>query len=398
MDESYSIVLAGVGSCGCMMLGRLHEDWTDAPEMAVLHTNRRVLDLCGGLAAVALGPGVTQGLSTGGDPVLGRRAAEESLDAIRPVFAGADLVLVLSGLGGGTGSGAMPVVCRAAREAGATVLAFCTLPFFFEGLRKRRLAEEALADIRRECDAIIVLPNERLVSQADTEVGMMSAFRLGDRLIGEHLRVLWKTLGRPGALSVDMSDLRALTSAAGTTLVMATGEGRGPGKAGAALNAIDASPLLEHGAVLSSARSLLVSVLGGPDLSLAELNEVVTGITAKAAPDVDLRVGAVADPEFEGRLLVGVMASEHRLAPVETAPAPAETPPVDGETPVKPAGRGRAVRARKAGTATVQPELDIAGQGQGRFAGSEATLIDGQNLDVPTFIRRGIRLSTSITV
>lgn len=392
MGERFKILLAGVGTGGCHALGALSAQWVGAPDMVVMHTAAPLLEESPVQRRLMLGPAVTRGLSTGNDPETGRRAAEASADDLRALFAGVDLVVILTGLGGGTGSGAAPVVARCAREAGALALAVCTLPFFFEGPQRRMRAEEGAREIRQQADAVVIFPNQRLMEWVDGTTQVTVAFRIVDRILGDSIRGLWKLLSEPGLIPLDFQDLRNLIQQSGGALTMASVESSGPDRARQALAELTEHPLLEHGALLSQAKGVLVGVLGGPDLTLADLQRVMNEVHARCRPDAPIQIATAVDASFDGRLALTVILSEHAepVAPPEKAPAPSKE-----ETAVEPAPpQPEAAGSRKPGKRkAVQAEMTFESQGRGRFRNVEPTLLDGEDLDVPTFVRRGIQIA-----
>lgn len=391
--ERHQVLMAGIGGAGCNTLAGLRAHWPDSPEMAVVHSSAAVLAGCPIERRLTIGATVTQGLGAGGDPEVGRRAAEASREDLRTLFDGVELAIVVAGLGGGTGSGAAPVACAAAREAGALVLAVCTLPFFFEGSKRRMRAEEGLKHLRQSADAVVVFPNQRVIEWVDEGAQVETAFRMIDTMVGGGLRTLWKLLTVPGLLKLDFADLRELVQQTGGSLALASAEASGPDRVRTVLDEISQSPLLDHGALLPAARGLLIGIVGGPDLMLTELQKVMADLTAQARPDVHLHVGTAIDPSNEGRLCVSVLLteSEERVPePPSADPAPASLEgaavSAGDETAAKPPRRNRSGKA-------VQAELTLDSISKGRFRDVQPTLHDGVDLDVPTFVRRGIRLS-----
>lgn len=392
MGERSRVMLAGVGTGGCHALAALAGSWSGAPEMAVIHTTAALLEASPVTRRLMLGPAVTRGLSTGNDPDAGRRAAEASADDLRALFSGTDLAILMTGLGGGTGTGAAPVVARCAREAGALTLVVCTLPFFFEGAQRRMKAEEGVRDVRQNADAVVVFPNQRLMEWVDGNTQVTVAFRVVDRILGDSIRGLCKLLGEPGLIPLDFQDLRNLVQNSGGTLTMASVESTGPDRARQALAEMTVHPLLEHGALLTQARGVLVGVLGGPDLTLSDLQRVTNEVHARCRAETPVQIATAVDPEYEGRLALTVILSD------ATEPATAPPPEPEAGAPARPAAPAAEPEAdnaaqRKGKKKAVQSELTFENQGRGRFRDVEPTLMDGEDLDVPTFVRRGIRIS-----
>ncbi len=393
MSARGSMLLVGVGGAGCHALGRLRERWSEAPSCLAVHTDAQVLGACGIDEQLPLGGQAVRGLSTGGDPEAGGRAAEASAEALRERIAGHDLAVVLAGLGGGTGGGAGPVVAAAARDAGALTLAFCTMPFFFEGPQRRLRAEAALERIREAADAVMVLPNQRILEWIDDRAGPEHAFRLADDIVGSSLRAVWRLLAHTGLINLDFADLRRLVERSGGTLCMATAEAEGASREKDVVDRLAASPLLDHGNVIARADGLLVGLVGGPDMTLFELEHTMARVTALARPDIDLHLGMAVDPEYAGRLALTLVATEARGAGTPARGTASAEGPVPAaaqeEAPVAPPARPPRRRAGR----PVQADLPFERAGKGRFKDVEPTIHGGQDLDVPTFLRRGLRLS-----
>lgn len=400
------VVVAGVGGGGGRALAHLHTHWRETPELAVVHTSEAFLRASPISRQLLIGASQTGGLSTGGDPEIGRRAAEESADALKELWAGVELAVVVAGLGGGTGGGAAPVVARIARESGALTLAVCTLPFFFEGVGRRQRAEESLRALRAATDAVIVFPNQRLFEWVGADAPIPRAFAVVDEVVAAGLRSLWRLMTQRWLLEVDFADLRRLAHAGERQLALAAFEAGGPNRVPETLAHLRESPLLDRGDALAAARGLIIAAIVGPDLTLSEFDRLVNGITERVHPDADLRIGAAIDPEYEGRVGITLLLAEQPPAPAaeaaaEAAPAgdaaPAEesaaAAPADAAastaSPRAPTGRQR--RGRGA-VKPVQGTLAIEPTGKGRFKDTAPTILDGEDLDIPTFIRRGLKL------
>jgi cell division protein FtsZ len=373
--RSPRVLWIGVGTAGCRVLRQLATGWTDCPPSLAAHTRTSVRDTLAGTEFLPLGQGMTGGLGTGGDAEIGRKAAEVSIQEIEAAVQGADFVVLITGLGGGTGSGAAPVIAEAAHRSGAMTMAVCTLPFFFEGAARRETADRSLVELKRSADAVILFPNQRLMDGPRAGEPMVDLFDQVADVVASSLRALWKLLTQPGVIQWDFADLRRMVAASGGVLAMAQAEAAGDGRAAAAAAALSESPLLEHEAVIGSATSLLVGVTGGPDLTLWDIQTVVTGVCAQARAGVDLHFGAVVDPEAGGRLQAIVLATEKVHDPVAGKP----------EAPGPEAKPGDAV--------PIQTEIDLKTDGQGRFLDVEPTVYKNSNLDDPTYLRRGLKLA-----
>lgn len=378
MKQPPRVLWIGVGTAGCRVLGQLATGWTDCPPTLAVHTRTSVLDALVRVDTLPLGQGMTEGLGSGGDAEVGRKAAEVSLQEIEAAVRETHFVVLITGLGGGTGSGAAPVIAEAARRSGAMTISVCTLPFFFEGTARRETADRGLAELKRSSDAVVLFPNQRLMEGARAGAPMKDLFDQVADVVASSLRALWKLLTQPGVIQLDFNDLRRMVASSGGVLAMAQAETAGDGSAASLAALLAESPLLEHDAVIGSAASLLVGVTGGPDLTLLDIQTVLTGVTAQARADVDLHFGAVVDPEAGGRLQAILLASETVQIPATPEPA------------------NRVPEAKTPDSAPIQIEIDLKTDKQGRFGSVEPTVYKNANLDDPTFIRRGLKLAGKV--
>ena len=374
----------GVGDGGCRAVERIAAQWAGGPAAVAVNTNARSLDELSVPAKVAIGAKTTQGLGAGGDPSLGRLSAEEDSRVLSELFAEVDLAFVVVGLGGGTGTGAAPVVARVAREKGALVMCFATLPFNFEGETRRTQALRGLASLREDADAVIAVPNQRLFELVRSGATAEDAFDRADEARGEGIRAIWNVLQPRGLISLDFAGLRSVVQHSGGTSVFGCGEAEGADRARAAAAAALDNPLLDHGRAVGHARSLLVSVVGGASMTLGEIEAVMNAVSAAAPNDARVFMGAATRPEWGDRLSVTIVASEQWNVPAEDSGAAGAGAGVEevetGE------GGGRRKRAGKA----TQTKLSLEATGRGRFKDVEPTILDGEDLDIPTFRRRGI--------
>lgn len=394
MDGSrYQVVIVGVGGAGCNTITELRAQWPSAPEMIAIHSLVTALEACPADRKIRVGATVTQGAGAGGDPEVGRKAVESSIEDIRALFTGVDLAIVSAGLGGGTGSGGAPLICAAARDMGALVLAVVTLPFFFEGSRRRMCAEAALKEIRESADAVVVFPNQRVIEWVDEGAQVGEAFRMVDHVVGGGLRTLWKLVTEPGHMKLDFSDLRRMIRLGGGTLAMATAEVAGDDRVRDALEEIQNSPLLDRGALIPTARNVLIGVACGPDFKLAEMEKLSGALSGKTRPDVHLHVGVAVDPEFEGRLNVTVLLAEGEESGGENSPAAPSPGPDSSVPPGTEAANGVKPGRKSKSAKPVQPLLRLDSTPKGRFRDVQPTYHDGVDMDVPTYIRRRISLS-----
>lgn len=377
MDEK-RICIIGLGGAGCRMVGQLAASAREGPVLAAVSTDRRALSESAASSKIQIGVALTKGLGTGGDVAVGRLAAEEDESLIRGLVADMDLVFLVMGLGGGTATGAAPAILHAARDEGAMTLCFATLPFAFEGRPRQAAAEEAIPELRELADALIVMPNDRLAEKAHKN-RVAQAFTKVDQVVGIGLRGIWKLLTHPGYINLDFASLRSVMAASDGRCTFAYGEGKGKNRVADVLKELLESPLLEGGALLASAGSVVVSIMGGPDLTLKEVGDVMQGVTAVLAPDCQPSMGTIIDEVCHDKLTVVVVVAEGRREASERrrpAAPKLRTAAASGKRPAK---------CRK----PLQTKLGF-DTTKGRFKDVEPTIHEGEDLDIPTFIRRGI--------
>ncbi|MCL4544030.1 MAG: cell division protein FtsZ [Chloroflexi bacterium] len=296
----------GVGGAGGNAIQRLIEANVQGILFAVVNTDGQALEQSTALDRVQLGRAVTGGLGCGGDEALGRQAAESSIEEIEQLVRGSDLVFVTAGLGGGTGTGAAPIVADVARQAGALTIGVVTRPFSFEGRRRRELADRGVVTLLTHVDALLVVPNDRLISLAGSRLQLRDAFRLADDVMLQGIRGISDLITTTGIINVDFADVRAVLTDGGSAH-MASGKGFGPRKGEDAAHSALRSPLLEkpfHGAT-----RILVNCVGGDDLSLHEVSSAVSILAAEADPNANIIVGAFIHPRLHDQLEMTVIAA-----------------------------------------------------------------------------------------
>ena len=299
------LVVAGIGGAGCNAVNRMIEAGVQGIEFAALNTDAQALDLSQAPRRLRLGESLTRGLGAGGNPDLGRRAAEESEAAIRTTLEGADMVFVTAGMGGGTGTGAAPLVAQVARELGALAIAVVTTPFAFER-RRKIVAQHGLAALRDVVDALIVVPNERLMELAERDLGLFEAYRRADDVLRQGVQGISDLVTIPGLINLDFADVRAVMADAGSALI-ATGRASGDDRAAVAARQALTNPLLDVD--ISGARGVIFNVSGADDLTLREVEAIASLITEAAHPDANIIYGTVYDPSAAGTLTVAVVAT-----------------------------------------------------------------------------------------
>jgi cell division protein FtsZ len=311
------IRVVGVGGAGINAIERMMESDVRGVEFVAINTDLQQLEISNAPVRLHIGNELTGGLGSGADPDVGKAAAEASYDHLRHVLKGSDMVFVTCGEGGGTGTGAAPVVCRAARELGALTVAIVTTPFSFEGSARQRSAGEGLDELRKMADTVIVIPNNRLLEVLHRDVSMVEAFRVADDVLRQGVQGITDLITMPGLINVDFADVRTIMSDSGNAL-MGIGFGTGETRArDAALSAIG-SPLIEQSP--EGAGGILLSISGGDDLTLHEVTEAARIIQENAAPDANIIFGATVDSRLTGQLWVTVVATGFGQQRTQAAP------------------------------------------------------------------------------
>jgi cell division protein FtsZ len=305
-DSAYlaDIKVVGVGGAGLNAVNRMIDAGIAAVEFVAVNTDLQQLALSDAEVKIHIGRELTGGLGSGAEPDIGRRAAEEAYDQVKRALRGADMVFVTAGEGGGTGSGAAPVVASVAREVGALTVGIVTMPFRFEGTKRRSQAEAGVHALREACDTVVVIPNERLLEVLDKSTSMLDAFKIADDVLRQGVQGICDLITEPGLINVDFADVRTIMKGAGTALMgigFATGENRAVEAAERALR----SPLVDT--ELVSAKGILLSIAGGNDLSLYEVNEAAEVIRAASTDDTNIIFGATVDERLEGQVWVTVV-------------------------------------------------------------------------------------------
>jgi cell division protein FtsZ len=305
-ESAYQAVIrvVGVGGAGLNAVNRMIDAGLSAVEFIAVNTDLQQLALSDADVKIHIGRDLTGGLGSGAEPAIGKRAAEESHDQIKRALRGSDMVFVTAGEGGGTGSGAAPVVAGIAREVGALTLGIVTMPFRFEGTKRRSQADEGVHYLREDCDTVIVIPNERLLEVLDKQTSMLDAFKIADDVLRQGVQGICDLITEPGLINVDFADVRTIMKGAGSALMgigFATGENRAAEAAERALR----SPLVDT--ELVSARGILLSIAGGNDLSLYEVNEAAELVRQAATDDTNIIFGATVDERLEGQVWVTVI-------------------------------------------------------------------------------------------
>jgi len=306
MESFARIKVVGVGGGGCNAVNRMIEEGMPGIEFVAINTDGQALLLSKAGTRVRIGDKLTRGMGSGGDPEIGRKAGEESAEELYEVLRGSDMVFVTAGIGGGTGTGAAPIVSQIAREVGALTIGVVTRPFTFEGARRNQAAEAGISKLKEQVDTLIVIPNDRLLQIVEKRSSLNDAFRVADDVLRQGIQGISELITVPGLINLDFADVRTIMSEGGAAL-MAVGEASGENRAQVAAEAAITSQLLDI--TIDGARGILFNVTGGPDLSLFEVNTAAAIIKETAHPDVNLIFGAVIDPDMADSIRITVIAT-----------------------------------------------------------------------------------------
>jgi cell division protein FtsZ len=470
-QELIPIKVVGVGGAGCNALDRIVLDGMDKTDLIAINTDAQSLTSSVAAHKVQIGRSVTRGLGTGGDPEMGYQAAVESADEIQTLLADARMIFVCAGLGGGTGSGAVPYVAQLARDSGALVIVFATLPFGFEGKRRCAQAQEALTRLNQIANAVICFENDRMGDLVSPRAGIHQAFAMADVTISQSVRSVINLIQRPGIIRIGFDDLFAALRSPNGRCLFGFGEADTDNRAHDALNQALKSPLMDRGRLLSDTERILVQVAGGPAMTLSEVEILMQELGRHVRDHTQIIFGTAVDGRMGNRLSVTIISSlasdeETVEVPVKSAPKvedipdaapvlareepvenvveppvkpspvepeaveeglpdtdliPFEQPVVVDQAPeapaiipeppppvAKPAPQPRLIAPKKKPLVSKEPQPEKAPKpekvhakqevlqfepiSRGRFEKSEPTIVEGQDLDVPTFLRKNIRV------
>jgi cell division protein FtsZ len=411
-SHARAIKIIGVGGAGVSLLDTLNGDEFAGAAFVAINTDGQSLAASAATVKIHLETKLLRGLGTGGDPERGKTIAEEQFSTLKTVSAGADVVLIVAGLGGGAGSGISPVLARAAKETGALVLAFVTLPFLCEGNRRQQQAQQSLEQLKSVADGVICLPNQKAFKLIDENTSVLDTFRITGGLLVEGVRGIWQLLTQPGLIQIHFDDLCTLVRDRHFESAFAFVEATGPARSREVVEKLLAHRLLDEGRVLAESDAVLVSLVGGKDLTMAEVNRVMEQIN-RQCERAEILMGAAIDATLKNRLSATVIAARHnpvaktempggsfeplelrgatsRSAVRSIPTAPAFTPEQREQMVARHSSGGR---SRRNSSKMLQAQLPLAIVSKGRFDKSEPTIHKGEDLDIPTYIRRGVALN-----
>jgi cell division protein FtsZ len=376
LPESFArIKVVGVGGGGSNAVNRMIDEGMAGVEFIAINTDAQALLLSNAPKRVRIGEKSTRGLGAGGNPEAGLRAAEESAEELYDIVRGADMVFIAAGLGGGTGTGAAPIVAKAARDNGALTIGVVTRPFTFEGSRRQQNAEAGMNKLKEQVDTLIVIPNDRLLQMVDKRVSLQDSFRLADDVLRQGIQGISELITVPGLINLDFADVKTIMSEGGAAL-MAVGRATGEDRARMAAEQAISSKLLDI--TIDGARGILFNVTGGPSMTLFEVNEAAAIIKETAHPEVNLIFGAVIDPNAGEELRITVIATGFERTGM---PRRAIERPTGKQVLTS---RASVVSAKP--QPPVQPESEPARQPE--YSEFKPLSVNPDDLDIPAFLRR----------
>ena len=384
------IKVIGVGGAGCNAVNTMITGGLCRVDFVAANTDVQALDRSQASYKIQIGPERTRGLGAGAKPEVGRDAALESKDEIRESLVGADMVFVTAGMGGGTGTGAAPIVASIARELGILTVAVVTKPFQYEGHRRMSHAEEGIRDLGRHVDTLLIIPNQRLLGIVDKATPLLDAFKVADDVLRQAIQGIADVITTTGLVNVDFAAVRTIMAHTGRA-VMGMGIGRGANRAQEAAQKAICSPLLEEGSV-EGARGVLLNITGGPNMSLHEVEEAASIVQHAADAEANIIVGQVINPEIGDDFIVTVIATGF-----EREEQPAARPAAAAERPAARTSNGRPAQqvltgVHAAGSDRPIKDIDrptfLRRMGETREAVERIAVVGDDEWDVPTFLRK----------
>jgi len=374
VDNFANIKVIGVGGGGQNAVNRMIQEGIQGVEFISVNTDAQALMLSDSPQRIRIGDKLTKGLGSGGNPEIGQRAAEESREEIKEMLDGADMIFVTAGMGGGTGSGASPVIASIGREIGALTIGVVTRPFTFEGSQRRRSSEAAIEQLAQNVDTLIAIPNDRLLDIVDKKLSINESFRMADDVLRQGIQGISELITIPGLINLDFADVRSVMIDGGAAL-MAIGKGTGEGRAEMAAKQAIHSALLDVS--IDGARSILFNIKGGEDLSLHEVNEAAELIRANAHPESNIIFGAVVDETMTDEVHLTVIATGFEQAgiPIDSLKYGKR----DYYQPSQPQTRSQVPPPQQQPPQRTEPH---------QSSGPDVRVFNKDELDIPSFLRR----------
>jgi cell division protein FtsZ len=417
--RSVTMRVFGVGTAGMNVMERLMGGGLSGVGFVAVGTDAAALDKSSAADKLLFETKPLRGLGTGGDPERGHALAEENYARLRELCEGVDTVFIVAGMGGGAGTGISPVLARAAKEAGALVLGFVTRPFDCEGTRRHRLAEQGLGALRSVADGVVCLPNQKILKIVDENTSLVETFRAANEYLSDGVRGFWRLLTQRGLIEIHFEDVCSLIRDRHGESAFAVAEAMGATRSREVTDKLLAHPMLDGGKVLGAADAVLLSLVGGPDLTMAEVNRVVQDIGVHCE-NAQVIMGAAIDESYGDRLALTLIATPRNSGPTGLAargitesedlatqllersatarpgsrfvPPPPSLPPEQVKQ-LLARQKGGNPGSRKGSLKMRQGQLALEIVNKGRFEKSEPTIHKGEDLDVPTYIRRGVCLN-----
>ena len=425
--KPFTIRVLGVGGAGCNAVNHLSTQSLAGLSLAVLNTDAPALERSRVEARLCLGARTTRGLGAGGDPERGRAAATEDAEQINQLCTGADVVFVVAGLGGGTGTGAGPVVAQIAKDTGALVLGIVMLPFECEGGRRNRQAQLGLHELKTAADGVICLPNQKVLKLIDDNTSLLDAFNITNELVAQGVRSIWRLLSRPGLINVDFADLCAVTQGKHSESCLVTAQAHGENRSREVMEKVMNHPLMDGGQVLAESSEVLVCIAGGSTLTMSEVTRIMDQIN-RQCEQAHIILGAAIDQELADQISVTLVACRRSGPQNDNRPSELHNrrsmeptiedsylsgvdlgrangglrpgarvvslaPNLSAEKSAQLFAQQAGSRSRKAASRMKQGQLPLEIVSRGRFEKSEPTIHQGQDLDMPTYLRRGVALN-----
>ncbi|MGA4720342.1 cell division protein FtsZ [Fictibacillus nanhaiensis] len=383
MDQLATIKVIGVGGGGSNAVNRMIEHGVQGVEFICVNTDAQALNLSKAPVKMQIGTKLTRGLGAGANPDIGKKAAEESREQIEEALSGADMVFVTAGMGGGTGTGAAPVVAEIAKDLGALTVGVVTRPFTFEGRKRSTQAVGGISVLKEKVDTLIVIPNDRLLEIVDKNTPMLEAFREADNVLRQGVQGISDLIAVPGLINLDFADVKTIMTERGSAL-MGIGVGTGENRAAEAAKKAISSPLLETS--IDGAKGVLMNITGGANLSLYEVNEAADIVSSASDPEVNMIFGSVINEELKDEILVTVIATGFD----ETEKM------VNNQQRAERPRMQQAPTSNQSHSSQTQSQPQNQSQGQSREESQESrntsyTNADSDTLDIPTFLRNRSR-------
>lgn len=364
----------GVGGGGCRAIDQIIGS-VGCPPVAAINTDARSLAESKAMTKIQIGGDSANGLGTGGNADLGKQAAENDIEMVRGMFTDTDVAVIVTCLGGGTGSGATPVILKAAQSAGVFTILLATKPFEFEGVNRKKLAEAAIHTSVSAADIVCMIDNDRLFGAVDGE-NIKETFQKADEVLAAGISGLWQILVKPSFIGIDLADLQSLVSGSGGVCLFGFGIGTGVTRGSSAVNALLEGPVFDNGRDIRTSGTALICIAGSHDLNLVEVGDIMAAISKETPNDCNLIMGAVVNDDWRDRIMVSAFITDRK----RVVSSKIKT---DSSSPAKNRRNKKRIQ---------QDKLKLDTSGKGRFKNVAATVMDGQDLDIPTYIRLRIEL------